>query len=194
MINPPEVKHNFELVQFFLVSIRLRLSYSALSTTKQNWRSCKMYSKRREFTRSWLSGDILRPTDFHIAALGFPRLFREYLPASSLHQNAFLTNPFLHLKGLYFRQICQAPLLRFLFVLFSILQCRILFRKSKLSMNVLENDDATLPLCRRSGSFPLKKAFWLIICLFHNVFACKIQTILLIVSVVKSMSDHFTIL
>ena len=120
--------------------------------------------------------------------------FHEYLPASSLHQNAFLTNPFLDLKGLYFRQICQAPLLRFLFVLFSILQCRILFRKSKLSMNVLENDDATLPLCRRSGSFPLKKAFWLIICLFHNVFACKIQTILLIVSVVKSMSDHFTIL
>ena len=61
-------------------------------------------------------------------------------------------------------------------------------------MNILENDDATLPLCRRSGSFPLKKAFWLIICLFYNVSACKIQTILLIVSVVKSMSDHFTIL
>ena len=139
MINPPEVKHNFELVQFFLVSIRLRLSYSALSTTKQNWRSCKMYSKRREFTRSWLSGDILRPTDFHIAALGFPRLFREYLPASSLLHNAFFTKTFLHLKGLYFRKIRQIVANHHfwdLFVVYFVLKMK--------TENECANGDATL--------------------------------------------------
>ena len=165
MINPPEVKHNFELVQFFLVSIRLRLSYSALSTTKQNWRSCKMYSKRREFTRSWLSGDILRPTDFHIAALGFPRLFREYLPASSLLHNAFFTKYFCIWKAsISVKFVKLLPT-----TIFEICLLFILFWKYKLSKNVLEKGGAALSLCHRSGGFLPELAFWWIICLFFNV-------------------------
>ena len=181
MINPPEVKHNFEFVQFFFF---FQLGFVYLI------RPCPQRNRIGDPAKCTQSDGSLLVRDS--MAIYFVRLiFTSQL--SAFHD--YLENIFRLLLSFRMRSlrkhfcIWKASIsVKFVKLLpttiFEICLLFILFWKYKLSIIALEKGGAALPVCRRSGGFLLEMAFWRIVCLFRHVSICQIQRIFQIFSVV----------